>query len=155
MDIKELINDARRRMDSAVEDARKKLAAVRTGRARSTCSTTSGGVYGAQMPLNQVATIHAPEPISSRSSRLIPLRSADREGHTRQRAWAQPFKRRQADPGPYPAAHRGAPKPDGEGGPRDSRRAPPRYATYAATPTTTSSGCSRIKPSRKTSRKTR
>ena len=63
MDIKEIINDARRRMDSAVEDSRKKLASVRTGRA--TVSLLDGvqvEYYGTQMPLNQVATIHAPEP---------------------------------------------------------------------------------------------
>ena len=63
MEIKEIINDARRRMDSAVEDSRKKLASVRTGRA--TVSLLDGVLveyYGTQMPLNQVATIHAPEP---------------------------------------------------------------------------------------------
>ena len=63
MEIKEIINDTRRRMDSAVEDSRKKLASVRTGRA--TISLLDGvqvEYYGTQMPLNQVATIHAPEP---------------------------------------------------------------------------------------------
>ncbi|HET8677720.1 MAG TPA: ribosome recycling factor [Blastocatellia bacterium] len=63
MEIKEIINDTRRRMDSAVEDSRKKLASVRTGRA--TVSLLDGvqvEYYGTQMPLNQVATIHAPEP---------------------------------------------------------------------------------------------
>jgi ribosome recycling factor len=63
MEIKEIINDARRRMDSAVEDSRKKLASVRTGRA--TVSLLDGvqvEYYGTQMPINQVATIHAPEP---------------------------------------------------------------------------------------------
>jgi ribosome recycling factor len=63
MEIKDIINDARRRMDSAVEDSRKKLASVRTGRA--TVSLLDGvqvEYYGTQMPLNQVATIHAPEP---------------------------------------------------------------------------------------------
>ncbi|HJQ70514.1 MAG TPA: ribosome recycling factor [Blastocatellia bacterium] len=63
MEIKEIINDARRRMDSAVDDSRRKLATVRTGRA--TVSLLDGVVveyYGTPMPLNQVATIHAPEP---------------------------------------------------------------------------------------------
>ena len=63
MEIKDIINDTRRRMDSAVEDSRKKLASVRTGRA--TVSLLDGvqvEYYGTQMPLNQVATIHAPEP---------------------------------------------------------------------------------------------
>ena len=63
MEIKDVINDARRRMDSAVEDARKKLAAVRTGRASvSLLDNIRVEYYGSEMPLNQVATIHAPEP---------------------------------------------------------------------------------------------
>lgn len=63
MEIKEIINDARRRMDSAVEDSRKKLASVRTGRATiSLLDSVQVEYYGTPMPLNQVATIHAPEP---------------------------------------------------------------------------------------------
>lgn len=63
MEIKEIINDARRRMDSAVDDARKKLAAVRTGRASVTLlDNVMVEYYGTQMPLNQVGNIHAPEP---------------------------------------------------------------------------------------------
>ena len=63
MEIKEIINDARRRMDSAVEDAGKKLATVRTGRASvSLLDNVMVECYGTQMPLNHVATVHAPEP---------------------------------------------------------------------------------------------
>ena len=63
MDIKDVVADARRRMDSAVEDARKKLASVRTGRASvSLLDSVVVEYYGTEMPLNQVATIHAPEP---------------------------------------------------------------------------------------------
>ncbi len=63
MEIKDIINDARKRMDSAVEDSRKKLASVRTGRASvSLLDSVQVEYYGTQMPLNQVATIHAPEP---------------------------------------------------------------------------------------------
>jgi ribosome recycling factor len=63
MEIKDVINDARRRMDSAVEDARKKLATVRTGRASvSLLDNVKVEYYGTELPLNQVATIHAPEP---------------------------------------------------------------------------------------------
>ena len=62
MEIKEIVNDARRRMDSAVEDSRRKLATVRTGRASvSLLDNLTVDYYGTQMPLNQVATIHAPE----------------------------------------------------------------------------------------------
>lgn len=62
MEIKDVTNDAKRRMDSAVEDARKKLATVRTGRASvSLLDSVTVDYYGTSMPLNQVATIHAPE----------------------------------------------------------------------------------------------
>ncbi len=62
MEIKDIINDAQRCMDSAVDDARKKLAAVRTGRASvSLLDNVTVEYYGTSMPLNQVATIHAPE----------------------------------------------------------------------------------------------
>jgi ribosome recycling factor len=62
MDMKDIINDARKRMDNAVEDARKKLATVRTGRASvNLLDNITVDYYGATMPLNQVATIHAPE----------------------------------------------------------------------------------------------
>jgi ribosome recycling factor len=63
MDIKDIVNDARKRMDSAVEDVRKKLATVRTGRASvSLLDNVTVDYYGTEMPINQVATIHAPEP---------------------------------------------------------------------------------------------
>jgi len=63
MEIKDIISDARKRMDSAVEDSRRKLATVRTGRASvSLLDNVTVEYYGTEMPLNQVATIHAPEP---------------------------------------------------------------------------------------------
>jgi ribosome recycling factor len=62
MEIKDIASDARKRMDSAVDDARKKLATVRTGRASvSLLDNVTVEYYGTEMPLNQVATIHAPE----------------------------------------------------------------------------------------------
>jgi ribosome recycling factor len=62
MEINEIINDARKRMDSAVEDSRKKLSTVRTGRASvSLLDNVMVEYYGTDMPINQVATIHAPE----------------------------------------------------------------------------------------------
>ena len=63
MEIKDIASDARKRMDSAVEDARRKLATVRTGRASvNLLDSVTVEYYGTEMPLNQVATIHAPEP---------------------------------------------------------------------------------------------
>jgi ribosome recycling factor len=62
MEIKEIISDARKRMDNAVEDARKKLTTLRTGRASvNLLDNVTVEYYGTPMPLNQVATIHAPE----------------------------------------------------------------------------------------------
>ena len=62
MEIKDIASDARKRMDSAVEDARRKLATVRTGRASvNLLDSVTVEYYGTEMPLNQVATIHAPE----------------------------------------------------------------------------------------------
>ena len=52
----------RTRMDKAVEDFRKAMAATRTGRANvHMLDGVTVDAYGAQMPLNQVAQVHAPE----------------------------------------------------------------------------------------------
>ena len=51
------------RMDKAVDDFRKALIGTRTGRASvHMLDSVSVDAYGAQMPLNQVATVHTPEP---------------------------------------------------------------------------------------------
>jgi len=50
------------RMDKAVEDFRKAMASTRTGRASvHMLDTVSVDYYGSQMPLNQIAQVHAPE----------------------------------------------------------------------------------------------
>jgi ribosome recycling factor len=49
-------------MDKAVEDFRKAMAATRTGRANvHMLDSVSVDYYGSQMPLNQIAQVHAPE----------------------------------------------------------------------------------------------
>ena len=59
---KEIGRDTRNRMEKVIEDFRHKLATVRTGRAStSLLDNITVDYYGSQMPLNQVATIHAPE----------------------------------------------------------------------------------------------
>src|SRR5258705_13905204 len=51
------------RMDKAVEDFRKAMAATRTGRASvHMLDAVSVDYYGSQIPLNQIAQVHAPEP---------------------------------------------------------------------------------------------
>jgi len=50
------------RMDKAVEDFRKAMAATRTGRANvHMLDSINVEYYGSQMPLNQIAQVHAPE----------------------------------------------------------------------------------------------
>jgi len=60
--LKEISKETRTRMDHVIEDFRRKLGTVRTGRAStSLLDNIMVDYYGTQMPLNQVATIHAPE----------------------------------------------------------------------------------------------
>ncbi|SNB68007.1 ribosome recycling factor [Arboricoccus pini] len=57
------IDDYSKRMEGAVEVLRKELQGLRTGRASaSLLDPITVEVYGADMPLNQVATINVPEP---------------------------------------------------------------------------------------------
>jgi ribosome recycling factor len=61
--LKETYAQLKTRMDKAVEDFRKAMAGVRTGRASvHMLDSVSIDYYGSQMPLNQVAQVHAPEP---------------------------------------------------------------------------------------------
>ena len=61
--LKETYAQLKTRMDKAVEDFRKAMAATRTGRASvHMLDGVNVDAYGAQMPLNQVAQVHAPEP---------------------------------------------------------------------------------------------
>ncbi len=56
-------SDLERRMHGAVESLKHDLAGLRTGRANSALlDPVTVEVYGAQMPLNQVASISVPEP---------------------------------------------------------------------------------------------
>lgn len=56
-------SDLERRMAGAVESLRGDLSGLRTGRANvMLLDPVTVTVYGASMPLNQVATVSAPEP---------------------------------------------------------------------------------------------
>ena len=60
--LKETYLQLKTRMDKAVDDFRKALVATRTGRASvQMLDSVSLEYYGSQMPLNQIATVHAPE----------------------------------------------------------------------------------------------
>lgn len=59
---KEITKETKTRMEKVIEDFRHRLTTVRTGRASiSLLDNITVEYYGSQMPLNQVATIHAPE----------------------------------------------------------------------------------------------
>ena len=60
--LKDTYAQLKTRMDKAVEDFRKAMAAVRTGRASvHMLDNVTVDYYGSPMPLNQVAQVHAPE----------------------------------------------------------------------------------------------
>src|SRR5438046_10720988 len=60
--LRETYSQLKSRMDKAVEDFRKAMAATRTGRASvHMLDSVTGDDYGSQMPLNQIAQVHAPE----------------------------------------------------------------------------------------------
>jgi ribosome recycling factor len=60
--LKDVYTQLRTRMDKAVEDFRVNLAAARTGRASvHMLDTIRVAYYGSEMPLNQIAQVHAPE----------------------------------------------------------------------------------------------
>lgn len=60
--LREVYTQLKSRMDKAVEDFRTNLAAARTGRATvHMLDPVRVAAYGSEMPLNQLATVHAPE----------------------------------------------------------------------------------------------
>lgn len=57
------LNEARARMEDALDAVRREFGTVRTGKATpALLDTVRVDAYGAKMPLNQVATVHTPEP---------------------------------------------------------------------------------------------
>src|SRR5712671_754981 len=63
MSEKDIIKETKPRMEAAIDDVRRKLATVRTGRAAvSLLDTVMVDYYGTPTPLNQMASVHAPEP---------------------------------------------------------------------------------------------
>ena len=60
---KDILKETRPRMETVIEDFRRKLATVRTGRAAvSLLDTVMVDYYGTMTPLSQMASVHAPEP---------------------------------------------------------------------------------------------
>ncbi len=71
--MQERLKDAKRRMEGAVYALGSEFATVRTGRASTALlDRVTVDAYGTRTPLNQLATIHAPEP------RLLTIQPFDR-----------------------------------------------------------------------------
>ena len=63
MSEKDVIKETKPRMDTVIEDFRRKLATIRTGRAAvGLLDNITVDYYGTPTPLNQMASVHAPEP---------------------------------------------------------------------------------------------
>jgi ribosome recycling factor len=63
MSEKDVLKETRPRMETVIEDFRRKLGTIRTGRAAvSLLDTVIVDYYGTMTPLNQMASVHAPEP---------------------------------------------------------------------------------------------
>ncbi len=63
MSEKDVSKETRRRMETVIEDFKRKLQTVRTGRASiNLLDTVMIDYYGTLTPLNQMASVHAPEP---------------------------------------------------------------------------------------------
>ena len=55
------VEDAKKRMDAALDATRRDFATVRTGKATpALLDTVRVDAYGSKMPLNQVATVNTP-----------------------------------------------------------------------------------------------
>ncbi len=62
-DLKGLFDEIKRRMDGAIDHARREVSGVRTGRASiNILDAVHVEAYGSTVPLNQVATMSVPEP---------------------------------------------------------------------------------------------
>jgi len=63
MSEKDVLKETRPRMDTVIEDFKRKLGTIRTGRAAvSLLDTVLVDYYGTMTPLSQMASVHAPEP---------------------------------------------------------------------------------------------
>ncbi len=61
--IQQITKDSRAAMDKSLESSKRELASIRTGKAStSLLDTVRVEVYGQTMPINQVASVSAPEP---------------------------------------------------------------------------------------------
>ena len=104
------------RMDKAVEDFRKAMAATRTGRASvHMLDSVSVDYYGSQMPLNQIAQVHAPEPQMITVQPFDPSQIGVIEKAIRSaELGSESDERREDDPRARARSHSGTPPGHGE-----------------------------------------
>ncbi len=63
MSVQDVIKETKPRMEAAIEDTKRKLSSIRTGRAVvSILDNITVDYYGSATPLSQMASVHAPEP---------------------------------------------------------------------------------------------
>ena len=128
-------------MDKAVEDFRKAMAATRTGRASvHMLDSVSVDYYGSQMPLNQIAQVHAPEPQMITVQPFDPSQVGAIEKAIRSAELGlNPMNDGKMHPRARAGSHRGAPPGHGEAPAQGPRRASHRGARISAATATTPS----------------
>ena len=131
--IDDFLGDATQRMDKSVEATHEHFNSVRTGRATPACSTGSHRLLrhadAAQEPRDDQRAGAAPA--DDPAVRPV-VDQADREDDPGVGSGADPVERRQADPPPDPAAHRGAAEGARQGGAAHGRGGPCRRAERPA-----------------------
>ena len=133
MSEKDVIKETKPRMETVIEDFRRKMATIRTGRAAvSILDTVMVDYYGTMTPLNQMASVHAPEPQMLPCSPGIKLKLRRRESDSRFRPRVESFERRQARAHSDSAADRRTSQTTRQAGPRNRRRSPHRRSQYSS-----------------------
>ncbi len=130
--LKETYLQLKTRMDKAVEDFRKAMAATRTGRASvHMLDSVNVDYYGSQMPLNQIAAVHAPEPQMITVQPFDPSQIGAIEKAIRSAELGlNPMNDGKLIRVPVPTAYPGAPPGNGEASAQGARGTSHRGAEY-------------------------
>ena len=133
MPAKEEIAQIKERMGKAVEDLRRELSSIRTGRASlALFNNINVDYYGVPTPINQVATLAIPEPS------LVTLQPFDvsligniEKGDSGFRPGPESGQRRTPDPDPDTCIERRKTAAVGQARPQSSRRPQNRRSQYS------------------------
>ncbi len=131
---KDAMAQARVRMEKAVEDFRRELAGVRTGRANvSVLDSIRVDYHGTPMPVNQLGTVTVPDPMSIVICAVGSRRgAADRQSDSHGRPGPESDQRRKDRARADSAAHRGPPQGYREAFAQSARKSSHRRAQYPA-----------------------